>query len=310
MFLTIHCAVSGTRLIWVCALAALTGVTGAAFWICREEGAWLAPAALIVVVGLPLLAVTGRNRSRCLSRPLGREILRRVIPVGMAVAVIAATCVASIGLVAARNESSYGVNLTSDFASGGFPRAYAAWSRIRGTPTETLALQQYVPINVTQREAAAGVSAAARELQPVLTDPAFVASANGSGCVTLHVCDDFAGGWTPWAIREAARLVGHADTEQEFQAFFGRVADEINAACGDGRLTCAADLPAAAQPFLRAQAGATLQSALYWLGQLPVNSDYYAWSFDDQEPFPLSATDRAILQQGVTGVPATWTPEP
>ena len=54
LFVTTLCALRRTRLIWVLPAAALTGVSGAAFWLCREEGTWILPAALVVVLGLSL----------------------------------------------------------------------------------------------------------------------------------------------------------------------------------------------------------------------------------------------------------------
>ena len=54
LFVTTLGALRRTRLIWVLPAAALTGVSGAAFWLCREEGTWILPAALVVVLGLSL----------------------------------------------------------------------------------------------------------------------------------------------------------------------------------------------------------------------------------------------------------------
>lgn len=305
LFLTVHCAVRHTRLIWVLSLAALTGLTGAAFWLCREAGAWLLPAALLVILGLPLTAVIGRYRSSGRPGPAAGDLVRRAIPVALTLAVLAGTGFAAIAAVSAKNERTYGVSVTSEFAAGTFPEDYAAWSRIRGVPPETISLRPFVPINTAQRAAAAAVNPAARELQPELTDPDFLAKWAGQGCATVGICDDLAGGWAPWAIRDAARFAGRANIATDLQAYFRAVADEINAACADGRLTCAPALPSALQPFLRASIGDTLRSAGYWLIQVPVNADYYSWSCDAQEPIPLSATDRSMLQEGVTGVPAT-----
>lgn len=200
-------------------------------------------------------------------------------------------------MVGSKNERVYGANLTNDLSGGSFPEAYGAWSRVRGVP-----LTDFVPINRAQRQAVYEVSPAARELRESLEDPANVWSQ--TGCPTVGVCGDFAGGWEVWALRDAAARAGHFATEAEFQAFFARLAGEIEAGCDAGQLQCAPNLPPSLQPVLRARVGDTLQSAFYWLGQLPVNSTYYVLYGRDYM-FAVPDADRAILQQGMTGVAAT-----
>lgn len=51
-------------------------------------------------------------------------------------------------------------------------------------------------------------------------------------------CEELAGGWFIWALREAAAFEGYYQTPANAADFFARVANEINQACDDGRLTC------------------------------------------------------------------------
>jgi hypothetical protein len=196
-----------------------------------------------------------------------------------------------------KNEQTYGANLITDFASGAFVDAYTDWSRVRGVE-----LEPYVPINRAQRELVYSISSAARELEPTLDGlpNAWI----GFGCASVNVCDDFAGGWTSWAIRDAAAAAGHFDNEVEFQAFFTRLDAEINAACDNGELDCAVKLPPSVQPLFRAPLGATVRSAAYWFAQLPFNSLYYNFS-DDQPVPPIPDGERATLRQAISGVPET-----
>jgi hypothetical protein len=294
LFSTVLLALRRTRLVWVLPAAVLAGGSGAAFWLCREEGTWIVPSALVVLVGLPLAAFLNRARTDSATVPSGRASALRL---ALVLVVVGATFLAPIGLIGAKNERVYGVNLTNDLSEGAFPRAYAAWSRVRGVP-----LTDYVPVNRAQREAVYQVSAAARELRATLEDPANVW--NQQGCPTLGVCGDFAGGWEVWAFRDAALRAGHFDNEVDYQAFFDTLADEINEACDSGQLTCAPSLPASIQPLLRASIVPTLRSAVYWLGQLPVNDTYYT-PLDSRYLFAVPDADRAILQQGIIGVAGT-----
>jgi hypothetical protein len=61
----------------------------------------------------------------------------------------------------------------------------------------------------------------------------------------------YPGGFFVWVLREATWQTGHGDTAAEAQAFLGRLADEIHAACDDGRVPCTAPGIAAMPPWSR-----------------------------------------------------------
>ena len=155
-------------------------------------------------------------------------------------------------LVRAENEARYGLALDNDMAEGTFLRAYADWSRVEAGPR-----QYRIPITAEQRAAVYPVSPAARDLRPVLEAPD-----NGwrsFGCADLSAGCDFAGGWMVWALRDAAAAAGHFGSAVEAQRFFSRLSQEIVAACDDGTLTCAQELPASLQPLQRAPRAAGRQ---------------------------------------------------
>lgn len=288
------------RFILLVSLAVITGAGAALFWLAREEGIWLVPALMCIIVGLPLVRWWGRTHPRAPAAPLRIESapsggrIRSAAPVGLALLLAAGAFALPLRWVAAQNEAAYGVRLTTDFASGSFPQAYAAWSRVRGVP-----LTDYVPINRAQREAVYAVSPTARELRPYLEDPANPWAAYG--CSSVGACGDFAGGWMPWALRDGAMVTGHFDSEPDFQAFFGRLHDEITMACASGRLDCAPDLPAALAPAVRASPGAVLASSAWWLGRLPFDATFYEL-VGPADAFPIEESERASLRVGLVGV--------
>src|SRR5450759_4776741 len=135
-----------------------------------------------------------------------------------------------------RVRHAAGVALTNDFVSGNFPRAYGLWQSVDAGPP-----LPYVPISRAQRLAVYRVSVAAAELESSMEGPeqAWI----GPGCGGLGVCDDIAGGWIPWAVRDAASRAGYFRSAAAAQAFFGRLGDEIAAACASGRLRCHTPMP-------------------------------------------------------------------
>lgn len=54
-FLAVHAAVSRTPIVWLVGFGLLAGLSGAAFWLCREEGPSIIPSIAVIVVGLPAL---------------------------------------------------------------------------------------------------------------------------------------------------------------------------------------------------------------------------------------------------------------
>ena len=49
---------------------------------------------------------------------------------------------------------------------------------------------------------------------------------------------EFGGGWFVFALIEAAERCGYYGSAREADAFHRRLADEVNAACADGRVEC------------------------------------------------------------------------
>lgn len=291
-FIAVFCSVTAKLWRWSLVAGVLAGLSGALFWLTREEGSWLAPTAMVIVIALPVIALL---KSRWGSKPW-RERWQGPSRVAATLVLVAATFVAPIVFVGQKNERVYGVNLTNDLTTGEFAAAYGAWTRVRGVP-----LLPYVPINKAQREAVYQISPAASQLSAVLESPD-----NGwkqQGCA-YDLCDEFAGGWAVWAIRDAASQAGHFGSESEFQAFFQQVATDISTACDDGRLECAVGVPPALQPLLRASIPDTAESFFYWLAQLPVNASYYSL-IDAPEMSRVSDTDRASIGQGMSGIPGT-----
>lgn len=230
-------------------LSSLTaGFVGGTLWLCREEGPTILPPIAVVAIGLPALVLT----QRWLAVPRAARHLRLARPVmlrlGLVLGLAATTFALPIIAVDLVNDRYYGVALANDTAAGTMPRAFADWTRVQaGTPVFQ------APITEAQRFAVYAVSPAALELADTLENPDFswrqFSCADGAtpGC-------EYLGAFMAWAIRDAARNAGHFTSESEAQAYFGRLSDEIEAACDNGRLQCAPRLPAALQSLQRASA--------------------------------------------------------
>jgi hypothetical protein len=197
--------------------AAWTGLALGVLWTTRPEK----PLLVAVVAGFALLDVAARRARGAPWR----------LALGPA-ALVAAVAALGIGTVSATlagiNYRHYGAFLTSDLSAPGFAAANAALLAIEHDSPRRFVL---VPRDVRQR--AYAVSPAFRELRPTVEAPSWAASVS---CVLVRVCDDLAGAWFMWTLREAAAEAGHMGSAAESDAFFQRIADELGEATARGAL--------------------------------------------------------------------------
>lgn len=197
-------------LAWSCGLGLLWGW----FWLTRDEGVWLVPS-----VGL-LLAV-------CLFRiwRMPTDRWRRILAC-LACPVLVLAMINAVCLV---NLTRYGVYTTGEFRSPAFLDAYGALSRI--TPAS---FHPKIPVPRECRDRAYAVSPTFARLRPYLEGDTCQRWIDTSRGTTIE--HDFAGGWFGWAFRDAADAGEHFQSAAEAMRFYQAMADEINAACDQGRL--------------------------------------------------------------------------
>ncbi|NYZ13520.1 hypothetical protein HL658_13245 [Azospirillum sp. RWY-5-1] len=259
------------------ALAAGLGATLAAFWLTREEGVWILPS-LLLAAGLWAVV-------------LGRAGGLRALRTEAALAVVAAAvAVAGVGTVALANRAVYGVADIVEFKQDAFTGAYGALSRVRHA-AET----PYVPVPRTVLEQVFAVSPAAAELRDGLGAPADKFVRAGCAVYAVEPCDgEIRAAWFMWALRQAAADAGHHTEARDASAFYGRLADEVDAACADGRLDCGPPRRGMSPPFrwdtawptVRATARALLFIATLEGGGAP--RDAHSCRIDDcREPWTL-----------------------
>lgn len=201
---------------WACTL----GLSISAFWMTREESVWVLPS--ILLLSIAILVVAFRTSSVA-----GWAAVRS----GM----IALTCFAiPILIVAAKNHAAYNWFGTVETKSAAFQDAYGAMMRVRVGPELTS-----VPVSRAAREAMYGVSPTFATLRPYLEGDVGRGWAEASTYVTHLPAEqrEIGGGWLIWALRDAVAAAGYTHNAGEAIAFYRRMADEINQACDDGRLS-------------------------------------------------------------------------
>ncbi len=201
------------------AWAAGAGGAFAALWLTREETIWITG-----VIGLVLLAGVWAVRRD------GLNVWRRIAWVALAPVSLAAAMVA---VVCAVNYSHYGFWGTVEFRAAPYMDAYGALARIK-----VGRWRQFVPVTREMREAAYKVSPTFARLQPILEGQLGVGWASlGTWQTGVPASErQIHGAAFMWALRDAAAVAGEHQNCQRAMNFYRHMADEINAACDDGRL--------------------------------------------------------------------------
>ena len=132
------------------------------------------------------------------------------------------------------NQAYYGVSIGVDVNTGAFPEAYGAMMRVHSPdPIPGVA------ITTTTRDLIYPYSPAFAEIAKELDGPVTaIWGPAGWGENNPHPRAnlEIRGGWYQWALREAATRSGYYRSASVTQAYWQRVADEINAAVDSGRL--------------------------------------------------------------------------
>ena len=144
---------------------------------------------------------------------------------------------------AAVNWTVYGKFVGVDFKETNFQRALRAIDSVRSGGTK-----DFVSITHAAMKRVDAVSPTFASLAPYFDGPG--KGWESFGCQLYpSSCGEISSGWFVWALRDAAAKSGHYSSPAETSAFFGRIADEITAACrrGDIGLFAAAHCRDAAQ---------------------------------------------------------------
>jgi len=245
--------------------AAWSGLALGALWVTRPEK----PFALVAVAAIAAFELfAGRRRGASWRLALGRAAVLAGVPL-CGIALVA-------GGVAAINQRHYGVFATTDVALPGYLAANRALLSI-----EQAAPRRFVPVPRDVRDRAYRVSAAFRELRPTLEGPSW---ARAVSCNIDRVCDDIGAGYFRWLLRDAAAAAGHMASPAEADAFFRRIADDLEAACRSGALRCRWTPTAFLHPYPETYVPHLWGSLRRVLGTAFTAGDWRSWDAPGDQP--------------------------
>ena len=199
-------------------LSILLGVLFAWFWLTREEGIWLVP-------GLVFLLIFAIIRNR--HQKTGIRIIR---PLFISTCFFAATHIV-FGL---GNLITYGDFVGVDIKEKNFQAAIKSMESIRiGDQIPFLA----VPLKV--RQEIYKISPAFSELKKYIDPEKTISSWQAGGCrFRPTTCGDIGNGFFMWALREATGKAGYYSSPSTASKFYKLIDNDIKKACADKRLIC------------------------------------------------------------------------
>jgi hypothetical protein len=206
--------------VWAIKYAVLTGVSFAVLWHTRKETILI----IILLAAFTSAVVLWLWRSGKLRRSA----------VGLLMVIIVIPTLILFGasfLVRTANWLKFGLFVSSEMDAPGYKAAYRALLRIR--PDIPI---RFVPVPKEVREKAYRVSPAFKELEPFL-EGEFSRWAEAETQKHMGIQNEIAAGWFYWVLRQAAAEAGYHSSARQADAFYRRVATEINAAIDDERLS-------------------------------------------------------------------------
>lgn len=199
--------------------ALLLGSGLGCFWITREESIWILPS-----VFLPCAWISW-NMWRAPSAENARARLA-VLMLPFALWLAASLTVSAL------NFRHYGLFTTCEFKRDEFKAAYGALTRV--TPAQW---HPHVPVARETRERIYAVSPAFARLRPLMEGKVGDNWAFNSAYLGIPLAErEISGGGFMWALRDAVQRSGLSPDGASAMAYYTRLADEVNAACDDGRL--------------------------------------------------------------------------
>jgi hypothetical protein len=188
------------------------------------------------------------------------------------------------------NKNIFGVKLTSTTIEGEFPRLMSNLASIDVSEN----YNPYVSISESKRKIAYDNSPSFNLLKDYLEGDgkAWIQF----GCENSQTCEDYANGWFHVALRVAIDNIGYWITQQSAQEFMQEINNELEAACGSGKIECSRALPLAKALGVTTITGDQLIQSLNFL-KLYVNNSIYGWSQSAQEHSPYVVLDEKQWQR-------------
>lgn len=193
------------------------GLAAGFLFITREEGAWVAPAILLLLVAAFLKF-----------RNFKAYLLRRW---RIFLVYLSSTLIVIFG-VSAINFASYGTFTTQDFTVGSYPRVFETLQSVQFEKEI-----RHVAVPEKTRDELYKLSPAFGELQEYFEGPGMGWTEHSCN-FSSEKCGEYGTGWFLWALRDAVASRGYYENPALADAYYSRLQTELNELCSSKKLNC------------------------------------------------------------------------
>ena len=198
-----------------------SGISAGLFWTTREEGEWVIPALLVILLYGFYIRFKDYVELKVFLKNLAWYFCFAFIPI---------ITIASINL------SKYGSFQLADTQNSAFVNAINSINNVNNGSEES-----YLSAPYKKRELIYHVSPSFAELREY-----FEVTGKGwttHGCSLYpNTCGDYANGWFIWALRDGVNSLGYYSSASSANNFYHRITAEISHACKAGNLVCVNNL--------------------------------------------------------------------
>ncbi len=197
------------------------GLVLSSFWLTREDGIWIIPFCVSLIMYLFGLTIWQRAKTPYWKWRLAILLLPFII------------LWLSVFTISSINYHYYRVNNVVEVQSPQFLDAYSSLTRV-----ETGNWVPVIPVSKSSREAIYKISPAFSQLKPYLEGNIGEAWTNISASVYPQYPGEIAGGWFLWAFRYSVEAAGYYKNGHTAMNYYQQLANQVNGACNQGKLTC------------------------------------------------------------------------
>lgn len=233
-------------LLWIAGLSVFLSF----FWITREEGIWIMP--FLVSILLFTAFKLWKEKS-------GQWKLKiKLLTVPFVILYI------SIFSISAINYFKYGLFDVVEFKNSAFLEAYGSLIRVKDEKW-----MQYVPVSKAKRMKIYEVSPTFKKLEPLLEgDMGRGWAQHAQDSVKQKSPGEIHGGWFMWAFRDAVATAGYYNSSKDAMDYYKQLSSEIDAACERKELDCFKRRKSMTMPFYKEQIDPIIKSFVQVTGYL------------------------------------------
>lgn len=217
--------------IFWCVWMLISGLAFNAMWLTKEDSIWIVPFMVVASISAIIKWIVGNIDN---VRDNIKQVIVCAVIRGLIVAIPFVCLWGTSSIIKRKNNEYYGIDVVTDTSGTNFARVMNLLYAIEDDYE-----QPYVSVSYEKLQ----------KLYEVSPTFATVKNELNYGYLEGDICDRNVGdqeledGWFYWVLRASVARAGYYKDANTSEMFYGKVADELQQAIDDGKLSCRATMP-------------------------------------------------------------------